>query len=157
MERLTTLISGYFHGKEGKSVDEAKKATNYCRGKFEATGIVERLAEYEDIGLTPDEIESKLEELSIKQSEELENALAVDQTVWIILEKAYKVFEIEKGYVVSIKSISTNREDVLTIISCFIDCFEFQNTLEFRINDIGKIIFKSKEEAEDYRSKIWND
>ena len=47
MERLTTHIYGYAHGAEG--VREDSLTGNYCRGEFEATAIVDRLAAIEDI------------------------------------------------------------------------------------------------------------
>ena len=54
MERLTTYIYGYAHGAEG--IREDGLTGNYCRGEFEATAIVDRLAAYEDTGLEPGEI-----------------------------------------------------------------------------------------------------
>lgn len=47
MERLTKYICERAHGSEG--VSSEKLAGAYCRGKFEATAIVERLAVIEDI------------------------------------------------------------------------------------------------------------
>lgn len=47
MERLTTYIYGYAHGAEG--VREDSLTGNYCRGEFEATAIVDRLAAIENI------------------------------------------------------------------------------------------------------------
>ena len=47
MERLTMYICGYAHGAEG--VREDGLTGNYCRGEFEATAIVDRLAAIEDI------------------------------------------------------------------------------------------------------------
>ena len=47
MERLTTYIYGYAHGAEG--IREDGLTGNYCRGEFEATAIVDRLAAIEDI------------------------------------------------------------------------------------------------------------
>lgn len=46
MERLTKRITGHAHGAEGVSVDKLTGA--YCRGEFEATACVDKLAEYED-------------------------------------------------------------------------------------------------------------
>lgn len=46
MKRLTKRINGYAHGAEGVSAD--RLTGNYCRGEFEATACVEKLAEYED-------------------------------------------------------------------------------------------------------------
>lgn len=54
MERLTTHICGHAHGAEGLRDDNL--TGNYCRGEFEATAIVDRLAAYEDTGLEPEEI-----------------------------------------------------------------------------------------------------
>ena len=47
MERLTTHICGHAHGAEGLRDDNL--TGNYCRGEFEATAIVDRLAAIEDI------------------------------------------------------------------------------------------------------------
>jgi hypothetical protein len=47
VERLTKRINGYAHGAEG--VTEEELTGNYCRGEFEATACVEKLAEYEDL------------------------------------------------------------------------------------------------------------
>lgn len=47
MERLTKRISGYAYGAEGTTKDNL--TGHYCRGEFEATACVEKLAEYEDL------------------------------------------------------------------------------------------------------------
>lgn len=47
MERLTKRISGYAYGAEGVSAD--RLTGDYCRGEFEATACVDKLAEYEDL------------------------------------------------------------------------------------------------------------
>lgn len=47
MERLTKYICDRAHGAEGVSAEKLTGA--YCRGKFEATALVERLAAIEDI------------------------------------------------------------------------------------------------------------
>lgn len=47
MERLTRYICDRAHGAQG--VSESKLTGAYCRGQFEATAIVERLAAIEDI------------------------------------------------------------------------------------------------------------
>lgn len=47
MNRLTKRIDGYAHGAEGRNKD--KLTGDYCRGEFEATACVEKLAEYEDL------------------------------------------------------------------------------------------------------------
>lgn len=47
MNRLTKRIRGYAHGAEGRSKETL--TGNYCRGCFESTACVEKLAEYEDL------------------------------------------------------------------------------------------------------------
>lgn len=47
MKRLTTYICDRAHGAEG--VSEERLTGAYCRGQFEATALVERLAAIEDI------------------------------------------------------------------------------------------------------------
>lgn len=47
MERLTKRINGHAHGAEGRNKDNL--TGKYCRGKFEATACVDKLAEYEDL------------------------------------------------------------------------------------------------------------
>ena len=47
MKRLTAYICDRAHGAEG--VSESKLTGSYCRGQFEATALVERLAQIEDI------------------------------------------------------------------------------------------------------------
>lgn len=47
MERLTKYICDRAHGAEGVSAEKLTGA--YCRGKFEATALVERLAAIENI------------------------------------------------------------------------------------------------------------
>lgn len=55
MERLTKYVAGVAHGAEGRTAESLNGS--YCRGEFEATAIVDRLAAYEDTGLEPEEIE----------------------------------------------------------------------------------------------------
>ena len=47
MKRLTKYICGHAHGAEGIKDDDL--TGSYCRGEFEATAIVDRLAAIEDI------------------------------------------------------------------------------------------------------------
>lgn len=47
MKRLTAYICERAHGAEG--VSESRLTGAYCRGQFEATALVERLAKIEDI------------------------------------------------------------------------------------------------------------
>jgi len=47
MDRLTKMIDGFAHGAEG--VSNEKLTGKYCRGNFESTACVEKLAEYENL------------------------------------------------------------------------------------------------------------
>jgi hypothetical protein len=58
MDRLTEYICGAAHGKRGRTIEEAGKSKDFCRGEFEATGCIDKLAQYEDTGLSPDEIQT---------------------------------------------------------------------------------------------------
>lgn len=46
MDRLTKRINGVAHGAEGKSAESL--TGKWCRGEFECTALIERLAQYED-------------------------------------------------------------------------------------------------------------
>ena len=63
------------HGAEGVSLD--RLTGRYCRGKFEATACVERLHEYEKLGLTPDEVKENQKKLARYEKAEKEGRLAV--------------------------------------------------------------------------------
>lgn len=54
--KLTEIISGYAHGRSGRTPEEAARSGQLCRGKFEATGCVERLNEFEATDMEPQEI-----------------------------------------------------------------------------------------------------
>ena len=56
MERLTGYVSGYAHGKAGVTIKAALSNRTLNRGCFECTGMIEKLAQYEDTGLTPAEV-----------------------------------------------------------------------------------------------------
>ena len=62
MERLTKLYDGFYYGISGVTREEALSSKHY-RGEFECTGIVETLAEYENTGFTPTEVEEMQKEL----------------------------------------------------------------------------------------------
>lgn len=47
MERLTRRIGGYAHGAEG--ITQNSLTGKYCRGEFESTACIDKLAEYEDL------------------------------------------------------------------------------------------------------------
>ena len=54
-DRLTAYICDMAHGKAFRAGIN-KLSKDYYRGTFDATAIVDRLAQYEDTGLSPDEI-----------------------------------------------------------------------------------------------------
>lgn len=47
MNRLTKKIGKHYHGAEGRNKDCL--TGKYCRGRYEATAVTERLAYYEDL------------------------------------------------------------------------------------------------------------
>lgn len=63
MQRLTQYFNGYAHGAAGRSPDHL--IGSYCRGEFEATACVERLAAYEDTGLTSEQIHNQKHNIDI--------------------------------------------------------------------------------------------
>jgi len=77
MERLTTTFGGkcFPHGAEGKAVESL--TGNYCRGKFEATALVERLCEIEDILFD----ENGKERISLDRLKELIQADAMGRMI----------------------------------------------------------------------------
>lgn len=81
MERLTKRVNGYAHGANGVSAD--RLTGNYCRGEFEATACVEKLAEYEDL-----EEQGKL----------LKLPCAVGDTVYVIPSETNYKLNIINGY-----------------------------------------------------------
>lgn len=116
MNRLTKRIRGYVHGAEGTSKETL--TGNYCRGCFESTACVEKLAEYEDL-----EEQGKL----------LKLPCAVGDTVYTA---GYGV-----GHVLEWKIISCEiYEDEIV----FIDDSE----TEWRSTDFGKTVFITKSAAE---------
>ena len=77
MNRLTTEEE-YPHGAEGRSAD--KLTGHWCRGVFEATACVEKLARYENTGLEPEQIR-ELDKLYLEKC--LEVTALRDQQRWI--------------------------------------------------------------------------
>ena len=59
MPRLTKYIGKTAHGAEGTS--EFTLTGKYCRGEFESTAIVEKLAKYENIADNPKDVVSRKE------------------------------------------------------------------------------------------------
>lgn len=95
MDRLTKRISGYAHGAEGVSAD--RLTGSYCRGEFEATACVDKLAEYEDL-----EEQGKLLKLPCAVGD-MVYVLRLDNTaymmnnekVWEIVEDKFEIFHFD--------------------------------------------------------------
>ena len=122
--RLTTKEK-YPHGAEGVSKD--KLTGKYCRGVFEATACVEKLAEYETA-----EEEGRLVVLPCK----------VGDTVWMVHQRLTSTV----NNVISKMTVTELRGNRLNPIWFVIDG-EYGRT-SFHPSEIGKTVFLTREEAE---------
>ena len=122
--RLTTKEK-YPHGAEGVSKD--KLTGKYCRGVFEATACVEKLAEYENA-----EEEGRLVVLPCK----------VGDTVWMVHQRLTSTV----NNVISKMTVTELRGNRLNPIWFVIDG-EYGRT-SFHPSEIGKTVFLTREEAE---------
>lgn len=135
MERLTQRIRGYAYGVEGISAD--KLTGSYHRGEFEATACVEKLAEYEDL-----EEQGKL--LKLPCANWMEIVFGSQEVFW----------GIDMDYIENpIREISVDNSERMT----WYDGWETvvlkgadENGLDwdFSPEEIGKIVFLTREEAE---------
>lgn len=66
-ERLTVYIAGYAHGYGFIGGTPPRRTKNVCRGKFDASFCVDRLAAYEETGLSPEEVEKLKHECEDKE------------------------------------------------------------------------------------------
>ena len=123
-KRLTTKEK-YPHGAEGVSKD--KLTGKYCRGVFEATACVEKLAEYENA-----EEEGRLVVLPCK----------VGDTVWMVHQRLTSTV----NNVISKMTVTELRGNRLNPIWFVIDG-EYGRT-SFHPSEIGKTVFLTREEAE---------
>lgn len=123
-KRLTTKEK-YPHGAEGVSKD--KLTGKYCRGVFEATACVEKLAEYENA-----EEEGRLVVLPCK----------VGDTVWMVHQRLTSTV----NNVISKMTVTELRGNRLNPIWFVIDG-EYSRT-SFHPSEIGKTVFLTREEAE---------
>lgn len=73
-ERLTVYIAGYAHGYGFIGGTPPRRTKNVCRGRFDATFCVDRLAAYEETGLSPEEVEKLKAENAELTKEADENA-----------------------------------------------------------------------------------
>lgn len=154
MERLTTTFGGkcFPHGAEGKSVESL--TGNYCRGKFEATALVERLCEIEDILFD----ENGKERISFDRLKELIQADAegllhkfpceVGDTVYQIMIMDIDVTTWRTVYQIFEAKIFKFTTDLYT--TCFwtetTDLNKHQSALPFRA--MGETVFLTREAAE---------
>ena len=129
MERLTTYICGYAHGAGG--VREDSLTGNYCRGEFETTAIVDRLAAIEDI--LGDEYDlDRLRELA--QADRM-----IGKEVWA-QAKYLNIFQTKPSLIQR-----TTIQYVSLLKGGNILCHT--QTCAFPLNEIGKTVFLTREEA----------
>jgi hypothetical protein len=128
MRRLTEYVGKYPHGRPGKTYAEAIESTDVCRGEFEATACVERLAAYEDTGLSPEEVQ------------ELAKAKA---------DGRLKILPAKPGDIIY-RSEALQFCWVITKVEIYEDEIVFIDDSDniFRLDDIGKTVFLTCEEAE---------
>jgi hypothetical protein len=102
---------------------------------------LERLAAYEDSGLSPEQVQ----EIAKAKAEGRLVALPckVGDKVWLILETLNDKFEIVESVIT--KMFHTIKD---SYISCWIYCPGICNSLEFQFSDFGKTVFLSRVEAE---------
>lgn len=141
MKRVTKYICDRAHGAEG--VSEERLTGAYCRGQFEATAIVERLATIEDI-LGEDYDLDRLRELVQSDRDgrcvvqQKEYAPKKGDKVWYVDRENR---EIESGTVF----FASYKDGKLDSFSVDFDCGDFD---EFSGGAFGKCFFGSKESAE---------
>lgn len=127
MNRLTTREQ-YPHGSEGKSLDSL--TGNYCRGVFEATAVVEKLADYEKM-----EEDGKLLILPCKPGD----------TVWLLHQTIQDKFD--HNYTVSKMTVVEQRANKLNPVWFIIEG-PYGRT-SFSPSSIGKTVFLTEEEAKE--------
>lgn len=127
MKRLTKYIGKYAHGAEGITKDWL--TGEYCRGEFEATACIDKLAEYEDL-----EEQGKL----------LKLPFAVGDMVYTNISMQGWYFRKENRlYETKVVFIGINGAGNYVNVD-----FENGHTLQFKFSDIGKTLFLTREEAE---------
>jgi len=111
--------------------------------------IYYRLKEYENTGLTPSEIEHLVKELSISVKH---TSVEIGQTVYV-LRKNYKYDRNYNTVIVhSILECKVTKKQIKTVASFTVKSNnDYYGT--FRENSIGKTVFFTKEEAENYAKR----
>lgn len=124
MERLTKRINGYAHGIEGRNKDNL--TGTYCRGNFECTACIDKLAEYED-----------LEE----QRKMLKLPCVIGDTVYQINKNV-----INSATVTEIGVLSLKTGHFVTQITCLDDIYN--NKTCYLTFDFNRSVFFTRKEAE---------
>ncbi len=140
-ERLTVYIAGYAHGYGFIGGTPPRRTKNVCRGKFDATFCVDRLAAYEDTGLSPEEVEK----LKAENAELRAKVEGTPNLEFQIGDIAYVVeFAFSDGY---------DEQDEMTHDVKFYVCQKRLDTESERLHACGNYLeqkaFKSKKAAEE--------
>lgn len=138
MERLTRYICDRAHGAKG--VSESKLTGAYCRGQFEATAVVERLAAIEDI---------LGDSYNLDRLRKLVEADKAGRCVVLPCKVGEKVYDIASGYitektVISIPFMLSKSVNYLCLHA--INKRDAAATIEPA--SIGKTVFLTREAAE---------
>ena len=150
MERLTKYICDHAHGAEG--VRDDALTGSYCRGKFEATAIVDRLAAYEDTGLEPEDIKRAFNEAAVLKLAGQALGITPDRLRELaqadrLLEK--KVYEPNKrGIVSTYEVISVHISYCSVLVGWNLIDGIYSNLNGFEISALGKSVFLTRAEAE---------
>lgn len=141
MKRLTKSICSHPHGAEG--VSEQALTGSYCRGSFEATAIVERLAAIEDI---------LGDEYDIEVLQRMVNAekppCSIGDTLWTNITMSGRYMQSKKRpYQVKVVFIGLNDSDDMGhgFINVLYEDRDLVMTFEF--SAFGNTIFRTKEAA----------
>ena len=132
MERLTRYFSDWAHGAEG--VSDKSLTGAYCRGKFEATAIVDRLAAIEDILGDTYDLDHLRELVEADLEGRCEIHAAKDG------DTVYSIF----AYVNGLHIRKSNGEPITKVTSYVVDDLT-RNTVD---REFGKTVFPTSEAAE---------
>ncbi len=169
MERLTKRIDGYAHGAEGVSKDKLTGA--YCRGEFEATACVDKLAEYEDLEDKLDQqfngcismggiIDSFIEyHKQNSEDEQIADALLITNDSarryreWKKLEEQDLLLKLpckvwDAVYMPHINTILKRKIDVINIYRYTMRIHLCNTSIFLEPSDFGKTVFLTQAEAE---------
>ena len=158
MERLTKYICDHAHGAEG--VRDDALTGSYCRGEFEATAIVDRLAAIEDI--LGDEYD--LDRLSVLCNQRMtmwdELSQRFSLTAKIPLDRLRELAEADRligmavyepnkrGFISTYEIISVHISKCSILVGGNLLNGVYSNLNGFEISALGKTVFLTREEAE---------